>query len=124
MARQLLDLKPATFKTDSQILLSDFKKTINKEDIKKTVEYLASEKFKGRFTGSDEEKIYTEEISQLFKKWGLKPVIEKNFVQEFEFVSDVKAGDANSASLQGRFNKDLKIGQDYQLVSYSKTGDF
>lgn len=124
LARQLLDLKPAIQKGNSQNLLSDFKKNINKEDIKKTVEYLASERFKGRLTGSDEEKIYTEDLSLLFKKWGLKPVVDQKFIQEFEFVSDVKPGESNSASLQGRLNKDLKIGQDYQLVSYSKTGDF
>jgi len=124
LARQLLDLKPSNLTTNSKILLSDFKKTINKEDIKKTVEYLASEKFKGRFTGSEEEIIYTDDLSQLFKKWGLKSVVDKKIIQEFEFVSDVKAGEANSASLQGRLNKELKLGQDYQLISYSKTGDF
>jgi len=122
LARKLLNIKNSSH-IDS-LLQTNFQPSVRKEDTRQIVDYLASEKFKGRFTGSEEESQYTQEIGQLFRKWGLSPVIDKKFIQEFEFVSDVSVGPNNLASFQGRLNRDLKLGEDYQLVSYSKTGDF
>lgn len=97
---------------------------INEADAKAIVHYLASEKMQGRSTGSDEEKIYTQQISDLFKAWGLKPAIKNQFIQNFEFTSAVKATEKNTAELKGRIEQKLKLGTDYQILSYSKTGPF
>ncbi|AZZ36830.1 biopolymer transporter Tol [Bdellovibrio sp. qaytius] len=104
--------------------LADLKPEIRVEDAKSIVSYLASEEFKGRFTGSEEEKIYTQKISDLFKSWGLVPADGKNFIQTFEFVSGVTAGEKNKAEFKGRLDLNLKLGEDYQLISYSKAGAF
>ena len=98
---------------------------ISEEDGRQIVKYLASEELKGRMTGSVEEKIYTDQISKLFKRWGLEPVIGDSFIHTFEFVSSVSASaDKNKFELKGRFEKALKLGQDYQILSFSKSGEF
>jgi Tol biopolymer transport system component/Zn-dependent M28 family amino/carboxypeptidase len=119
-ARTLLGLPPVKASSQLDMLASDIKL----EDTKAIVKYLASEDFKGRQTGSEEEKEYTTKIAELFKKWGLRPVVGKDYVQTFEFNSGVERGEKNSANLSGRANLNLKIDQDYQVVSFSKSGKF
>jgi Tol biopolymer transport system component len=97
---------------------------ITVKDVKTTVQYLASEKFQGRMTGSNEEVVYTDEIAKLFKTLGLKPAIGSNFIQNFAFTSSVKATEKNSAEFKGRVDLKLKRGIDYQVLSYSKVGNF
>lgn len=121
-ARKLLGLPEAKAETKNQ--LADLAPQIREEDTKSVVNYLASDEFKGRFTGSEEEKIYTQKIADLFKSWGLVPANGKDFIQTFEFVSGVIAGDKNKAEFKGRFEQSLKLNEDYQLMSYSKTGAF
>lgn len=121
-ARKLLGLPEA--KPEAKAQLADLAPQIREEDARSIVSYLASEEFKGRFTGSDEEKVYTQKIADLFKSWGLVPANGKDFIQTFEFVSGVVAGEKNKAEFKGRFEQGLKLGEDYQLISYSKTGAF
>lgn len=97
---------------------------IEEKDARQIVSYLASDEFKGRMTGSVEEKIYTDKIAALFKTWGLEPALEKNFIHDFEFTSAVKAGEKNTLNLNGRFEKELVRGTDYQVSSFSKSGQF
>lgn len=121
-ARKLLGLKAKAQAPDDN--LSQLKPDIQTADIKNIVNYLASEKMKGRFTGSIEEKIYTAKIAELFKDWGLVPAAGNDFIQEFEFVSGVTAGVSNTAQFVGRFEQNLVRGVDYQPLSYSKSGNY
>lgn len=124
-ARKLLGLPDVTsLEKLASLDLSGLKPEIQDNDTRAIVSYLASEELKGRFTGSEEEKIYTQKIADLFKAWGLTPAVGKDFIQTFEFVSGVTAGEKNKAQFQGRFNQDLKLNEDYQLISYSKAGSF
>lgn len=97
---------------------------ISEKEIRTTVQYLASENRQGRMTGSAEEVIYTEQIAELFKALGLKPAVGQNFIQTFEFTSGVTATEKNLAELKGRVELKMKRGQDYQVLSYSKSGSF
>lgn len=115
-ARELLKLP---LKTNQ---LADLSESINEVDAKMIVRYLASDDFKGRSTGSSEEKIYTDKIAELFKKWGLKPLLGQQFIQTFDFTSGVEVLKNNSAAFKGKFEKPLVLGKDYQIVSFSKSG--
>ena len=123
-ARELLQLTGNTLVKSDVASELNLNPTINSEDLKAIVQYLTSEKLQGRATGSAEEKIYTEKIAQLFKQWGLKPGLGKDFIQTFDFISSVEATAENSVELAGRFNKKLVRSEDYQILSYSKTGKF
>lgn len=97
---------------------------IVESDTVQIVNYLASEEFKGRMAGSPEEQVYTEQITHFFRKWGLTPAIGNSFVQNFEFTAAVSAGPNNTLEFKGRVEEKLKRGQDYQVLSYSGTGQF
>lgn len=120
LARKLLKIKKSKKLPDLLTLSPPYKES----DIRDIVDYLASEEFKGRATGSPEEIKYTQKIADLFKSWGLKPLINNNFIQSFDFISGVKNGNENTANFKGRFEKDLKLGTDYQVLSYSGIGKF
>lgn len=131
LARKLLGLEAATEPEAKKEILaatpeentSNISKTTI-DDVKSIVNYLASDEMKGRLTGSEEEKIYTEEMAKRFQSWGLKPAFGSSYIQTFEFTSNVKATDKNTASLNGRLSEKLQRGKDYQVFSFSKTGQF
>lgn len=118
MARKLLDLPPWN--------PLDQKKTpqIAAADIKTWVGYLASAQMKGRRTGSDEEKLYTETLATQFKTWGLKPLKGDSFFHQFEYVSGVDLGVKNSLEAVGSLAKKWKVQEDYIPMSYTKVGAF
>jgi Tol biopolymer transport system component len=96
---------------------------ITSADAKAIVNYLASEKMAGRKTGSEEEKVYTQKIADLFKSFGLKGAAsDGTFFEKFEFTSGVKLGAENKMDFVGNFKKTLQIQKDYNLLSFSKTG--
>lgn len=102
----------------------NFSSNVTEQDTQKLINYLASDSFAGRMTGSEEEKIYTREISKLFKLWGFEPAIGSDFIQTFEFTSSVTATENNLVEFNGRFESKPKRGEDYQILSYSKSGQF
>ncbi|OFZ31994.1 MAG: biopolymer transporter Tol [Bdellovibrionales bacterium RIFCSPHIGHO2_01_FULL_40_29] len=122
-ARKALNLPPALKMKETQNPLK-LSESINQDDIKAIVKYLADESMEGRATGSAKEIIYTNTIAQLFKDWGLKPAIGKDFIHTFEFISAVEATDKNTLELGGRVSKKLTRSADYQVLSYSKSGKF
>lgn len=86
------------------------------------VEYLASEKFEGRMTGSPQEKEYSETLAKAFKELNLKPVTGNSMIQNYEFPSGVELGAKNK--LQVHLNGkpvDAVINQDWIPLSYSKS---
>lgn len=116
-ARRLLGL-PA-----KELLAQDLKPEISAADAQKLVRYLASEKMAGRRVGSEEEKIYTKKIADLFQAFGLKGgAPEGGFFEKFEFTSGVKLGAENKMEFVGTYKKSLEIGKDYGILSFSKTG--
>lgn len=118
-ARKLLGLPVQTPQASS------FSSQIEIGDIKKWVYYLASEEFKGRGTGSPEEKIYTQKLAETFKAWGLEPAGEKgSYFQSFEFTSGVQLGVKNSFEAVGSYKKKYELSKDYEPISFSKDGNF
>lgn len=101
-----------------------FASEVNEQDTRKIINYLATDTMAGRMSGSHEEKIYSREIAGLFKKWGFEPGIGTDFIQTFEFTSSVSATENNSLEFNGRFESKPERGIDYQVLSYSKSGQF
>lgn len=116
MARNMLGLAPHLSK-------QELSPEVRQSDVKSIINYLASEYFGGRRTGSDEEKIYTQKIVELFKAWGLKPGgPNKEFIHDFEFISSVQLGENNELEFVGAQNKKLKAQEEFLPLSFSKLG--
>ncbi|MFN8846121.1 MAG: M28 family peptidase [Bdellovibrionales bacterium] len=119
-ARQILGLE-----NRAQPNLS-FSPQIREKDLKAIVEFLSSADMKGRRTGSGEEKIYTAQIAQLFKSWGLQPAPgQTDYFHEFDFISGIRFGQNNSLSVEGLNVKQSQINQlsqTFEPLSMSKNG--
>lgn len=101
---------------------NNFSSDINTDDLKTTVNYLASKAMQGRLTGSPQEQLYAQEVAKLFKNWSLKPAPNtKNYINEFVFLSNVELGEKNELSLNGA---KLILGTDWNPVSFSQSGEF
>lgn len=95
---------------------------INAQDLKSWLYYFASEKLKGRSTGSPEETEYLQTIANYFKELGLKPFSGSSYLQTFDFTSTVKAGSENELKVLDNNNYIAKLGVDYNPLSFSKVG--
>ncbi len=120
LARKLLQLPPQDPTKNATL-----KPEIREADIRKWVSFLASEEFGGRRTGSDEEKVYTKKIADTLQSWGLQGAgPQGSFLVPFEFTSGVELGQKNSLEFVGSYKKNLILNQDYQPLSFSKSGTY
>lgn len=118
-ARELLGLAPKAFEFEN---LSDAK--ILESDLKSWVEYLASAEFKGRATGSAEEKVYMQKIADYFKHLGLKPAVGNSFLVPFSFTSNVELGSDNQLILSdAKKALPLNLQKDFLPMSFSSNAE-
>jgi len=99
---------------------------IRESDLKNIIYNLSSPSMQGRLTGSEQEKVYTSDIAKLFQKWGLKPPLNTtNYINNFDFLSNVELGERNSLIINGPSfeNKKLQLGKDWNPVSFSSSGE-
>ncbi|MFS4459975.1 M28 family peptidase [Bdellovibrio sp. HCB2-146] len=116
-ARQLLKL-PA-----QDPLAGSLKPEIRVEDIKKWIYYLSSSTLQGRGTGTAEEKLYTEKLTQALRSWGLVGAGAKgSFIDTFEFTSGVSLGAMNQLEVVGSYKKKYEVSKDFEPVSFSMVG--
>ncbi|HQZ82647.1 MAG TPA: M28 family peptidase [Pyrinomonadaceae bacterium] len=91
--------------------------------IRKTIEYLASDKLEGRRTGSKGANLAGEYVEAQFKAAGLKPGVGgKSYKQEFPYVTHVEIGPANAFSA-ARSAANIKLASaDISPVGFSPNG--
>jgi len=97
----------SSLKNDSEITISELKSHIT---------YLASDKLKGRKSGSKEANSAANYIYQQFKNYGLEFPVDKGF-QCFEVLTDINLGKKNFFHYQ---NKKSIAGVDYIPLAFSK----
>ncbi len=93
---------------------------ITGKDIKAHIYYLASDEMKGRFTGTDEERLAAEYIKDQFQKSGLKPLLNGSYFQDFPFIEKIELTGSNILNLE--FNgdkKSLKLKTDFITAPFS-----
>ncbi|MCX7979072.1 MAG: biopolymer transporter Tol, partial [Bdellovibrionaceae bacterium] len=101
-----------------------FSHEIREQDARNIIRYLTRADFKGRMSGSAEEQIYTSKIAELFRELGLHGgAPDGGFFQDFDFVSGVEIGEGNLLELKGKVNRSLKLGEDFNPVSFSASGE-
>jgi Tol biopolymer transport system component len=95
-------------------------KEIREEDLRRWVEWMASEAMNGRQAGSAEEKILTAKYAEAFRSWGLVGgAPDGSFFHRFEYTSAVRRGKNNTMQLVGSKEKSIKIGEEAQPFSFS-----
>ncbi|MCB9766880.1 MAG: M28 family peptidase [Candidatus Omnitrophica bacterium] len=129
-ARELLGLKPAVetvTKTEkgSENEKTELLDTIDVQDLRQHIEYLASEELEGRMTGTMGEKFATKYAETVFKSLGLEPAGDNGtFYQEFEFTAGVNLGENNSMKIAaGEETQDLEVDKDWRPLAFSRQVD-
>jgi Tol biopolymer transport system component len=119
-ARELLGLPKR-----HELKLAALSPEISAQDVHTIISYLASDELKGRKTGSEEEKTYTQTLAGIFSDLGLQPLTQKGYRSPFEFTSNVELGAKNTLELEVAGAKlTAKVGTDFVPLSMSKTGVF
>lgn len=93
-------------------------------EIKEHISFLASDKLKGRDSGTEELFGAAVYISDEFKNYGLEPLFKDGFLQEFPFVKTIELTDKNSLSFSTNGSEvELKLREDYITVPFSGNTD-
>lgn len=80
---------------------------INESQLKKDITFLASDKLKGRGTSTPEEKIAADYIAASFKKNGLAPKGNDNYLYHFTFKKNSNPHDTSTANIPERKGMDV-----------------
>ncbi|MDQ7817035.1 MAG: M28 family peptidase [Melioribacteraceae bacterium] len=98
---------------------------ITAKDIKAHIFYLASDEMKGRFTGTDEERMAGNYIKVQFQSYGLSPLISGSYFQEFPFIEKVELTGSNTLStkIEGK-QKSLQVNKEFITAPFSGKGNF
>jgi hypothetical protein len=93
---------------------------ITKEEIQEHINFLASDKMKGRDSGSEELKMSAVYISDEFKNYGLEPFFNGDFLQEFPFISHLELTENNSLIFNvGSEKISPELEEEYLTVPFS-----
>lgn len=104
----------------SYVIFAQTTANISPKDVKYYIEYLASDKLEGRFTGSKGEQLAAEFIQNHYKKIGLKPLFDNSYTQKFDVLTKIELGKNNKLSF--KFNNqtvEAKIKEDFIPISLS-----
>ena len=95
-------------------------------DLRRHIDYLASEKLEGRMTGSVGERLATDYAASVFETLKLEPAGEGNsFFQTFPFTAGVSLGSQNRLELIRSSGKEaFEADRDWRPLAYSKVGSF
>ncbi len=93
---------------------------VKPDDLRKHLEYLASDQLRGRLTGTEGEALATQYAADVFRSFGLDPAGDDgSYFQNFEFTAGINLGDGNRLEFSGV----QEVGKDWQPLSFSTVGD-
>jgi hypothetical protein len=72
---------------------------ITSAEIKEHISFLASDNLKGRDSGTEEIKEAAEYISNEFQKYGINPIFDGKYFQEFPFIKNLELSEDNSLTI-------------------------
>jgi len=97
---------------------------ITSEEIKEHITFLASDELKGRDSGTEEIKAATDYIAKEFNSYGLMPIFNRDYLQEFPFIKTIELTDKNTISFLTNENEvKPKLKEDYITVPFSGNSD-
>ena len=97
---------------------------ITSAEIQDNINYLASDQLEGRMTGTPELYIAAEFLKKEFESYGLKPLFNGSYFQEFPFMEKLELSSENILELNFE-NESLSesyymvVGSDYTTLSFS-----
>lgn len=89
--------------------------SFNSLNVKNNIEYLSSNKFNGRLTGTKENERAAQEINSMFKEYGLTP-LTSDYLEDFKVNAPVYSGEKSSIRLYNGSTlvNDFTLGEDFK----------
>ncbi len=108
------------------VVLAESTSAITPEDMRREVEYLASDELDGRLTGTEGERLATEFVADAFAAFGLEPAGDDGtYFDAFEFTAGVALGEGNAFAVSGEeAGSGLVAGEDWTPLTFSENGEF
>ncbi len=98
--------------------------TVDPQQYLAEVRYLASEKLKGRGTGTPELDQAAGYIAARFREFGLKPLDARGYFQAFNVTTNARLGDANRFAYTDNGRRtELKFREDFIPFNFSSSGE-
>jgi len=95
---------------------------INPADARVHVEYLASEKLEGRFTGSQGARLASKYVADLFASYGIEPAGNKHsWFQTFPFTKGVRLGKENFLRIENKASIAFELDKNWRPIAFSDT---
>ena len=92
---------------------------ITSKEIKDHITYLASDELEGRMTGTKALYTAAEFLKNEFESYGIKPLFERSYFQEFPFIEKLELGNNNSVSIIFNDGSSTKIEELVLDVDYT-----
>ncbi|MFZ2322978.1 MAG: M28 family peptidase [Ignavibacteriaceae bacterium] len=87
------------------------------------IKYLASDELEGRMTGTPSLYKAAEYLENEFKNYGLKPLFNGSYFQEFPFIKKVELGENNSLTINSKEELKPVLKTDYIPLAFSDNLD-
>lgn len=92
---------------------------ITAPEIQSHINYLASDDLQGRMTGTPELYKAATYLKTEFESYGLKPMFDGKYFQEFPFIKKIEAGADNHFTLSNLIDKNLVVAKDFIPLAFS-----
>lgn len=103
----------------SSFIIAQNSPDITAEEIKQHITYLASDELEGRMTGTDALYKAADFLKKEFESYGLKPLFNGSYFQEFPFMEKLELGDNELTIVINGTEKSFKLSKDFTALGFT-----
>ena len=103
----------------SSFMIAQNSPEITAEEIKQHITYLASDELEGRMTGTDALYKAADFLKKEFESYGLKPLFDGSYFQEFPFMEKLELGDNELTIVISGTEKSFKLSKDFTALGFT-----
>ena len=103
----------------SSFIIAQNSPEITAEEIKQHITYLASDELEGRMTGTDALYKAADFLKKEFESYGLKPLFDGSYFQEFPFMEKLELGDNELTIVINGTEKSFKLSKDFTALGFT-----
>jgi hypothetical protein len=103
----------------SSFIIAQNNPEITAEEIKSHISYLASDELEGRMTGTPELYKAAEFLKKEFESYGLKPLFDGSYFQEFPFLEKLELGKNTLTFIVDGKEKSIELSKDFAALGFT-----
>jgi len=103
----------------SSFIIAQNSPDITAEEIKQHITYLASDELEGRMTGTDALYKAADFLKKEFESYGLKPLFDGSYFQEFPFMEKLELGDNELTIVINGTENSFKLSKDFTALGFT-----